>query len=308
MINTNFENSIILISGGSGSWGRELTKQLLGYSPKKIIIFSRGEISQVDMCRKFDNPWLEFVIGDIRDKNALEKVFQKRIDYVFQLAALKHVPICESQPDEAILTNIIGMQNIIDLSVKYKVKRFIDVSTDKAVEPINVYGLTKAIGERLTLQANELTNDTDFICIRGGNVIGTNGSLIPYVIKQIKKENRVRVTNASMTRFFLTIEQAIKLLISATENANRGTISIIDMPSFYISDVIDVLIKHYGNKDTEIEIIGSRRGEKMHEVLVSENDLINYNIIGYTKRLTSEMNLKSAIYFENLLVESRWIH
>ncbi len=303
-MNINFEDSVILICGGSGSWGRELTKQLLEYKPKKIIIYSRGEISQVDMCRQFNNSILEFVIGDIRDKIALEKVYSKGIDYVFQLAALKHVPVCENQPDEAILTNIIGMQNVIDLSIKYKIKRFVDVSTDKAVEPINTYGLTKAIGERLTLKANDLTNSTDFICIRGGNVIGTNGSLIPYVIQQIKKENKVRITDTSMTRFFLTIQQAIQLLITSTKEAERGTINIINMPSFYILDVIYVLIEKYGNKETKIEVIGNRKGEKIHEVLVSENDTV---YIPEAKRISSDCCLLDRAYFKNLLIESGWI-
>jgi UDP-N-acetylglucosamine 4,6-dehydratase/5-epimerase len=307
---TNFKNSIILICGGSGSWGRELTKQLLECQPKKIIIYSRGEISQVDMCRQFNNTILDFVIGDIRDKDSLESVFffylhkGNPIDCVFQLAALKHVPVCEAQPDEAILTNIIGMQNVIDLSIKYAVKRFVDVSTDKAVEPINVYGLTKAIGERLTLKANERTATSDFICIRGGNVIGTNGSLIPYVIQQIKEENRVRITDENMTRFFLTIQQAIKLLITATTEAERGTINIIHMPSFYILDVVNVLIEVYGNVNTQIEIIGARKGEKVHEVLVSENDVAYFP---NAKRVSSEDNLKDRAYLYNLLKESGWI-
>ena len=177
-----FKDKTILIDGGSGSWGNELTTQLLEKEPKKIIIFSRGELAQVNMERKFRNNIIEYVIGDIRDADAVDRLFQRGIDYVFHLAALKHVPVCENQPQEAIKTNINGTINLINAAIKYKVKKFIDVSTDKAVAPTNLYGMTKSVGEKLTIQANNLTNDTDFVCIRGGNVLGSNGSVVPFFI------------------------------------------------------------------------------------------------------------------------------
>ena len=208
-----FTDKTILITGGTGSWGRELTKQLLEfYQPSKVIIFSRGEISQVDMLRKFNDKRLEFVIGDVRDKDAVDAVMRRGVDYVYHLAALKHVPICENQPQEAVQTNITGTKNLINSSILYGVKKFIDVSTDKAVSPINLYGYTKGVGERLSIQANCLTKDTEFICIRGGNVLGTNGSVVPYIIDQIKT-GEVFITDSRMTRFFLTLSQAINLLI-----------------------------------------------------------------------------------------------
>lgn len=266
-----FRDKKILISGGSGSWGRELTKQLLFKNPREIIIFSRGEISRVDMERRFDNPLIRFVNGDIRDKVAVNAVM-KGVDYVFQLAALKHVPICENQPLEAIKTNVIGVQNLIDAAIHYKVKKFIDVSTDKAAEPSNVYGNTKALGERLTIQANCETKDTEFICIRGGNVLGTNGSLVPYVIDQIKTVNRVRVTDERMTRFFITLPEAIELLFMATEMGIGGETYIMNMPSFKIIDLVTLLVNFYGNSETKIDITGIREGEKLHEVLVSDQE------------------------------------
>ena len=267
-----FKDKTILIDGGSGSWGNELTKQLLNKGPKKIIIFSRGELAQVNMQRKFKNDNVEFVIGDIRDYDAVDRLFQRGIDYVFHLAALKHVPVCENQPQEAIKTNINGTINLINAAIKYKVKKFIDVSTDKAVAPTNLYGMTKSVGEKLTIQANNLTEDTDFVCIRGGNVLGSNGSVVPYFIDQIKTQNKVSITDNAMTRFFLTLPEAISLLFQAVENSVGGETFVMNMPSFFIKDLAAVLIIHYGDDTTVIEEIGIREGEKIDEVLISEHE------------------------------------
>lgn len=270
-MNTNFKDSKVFISGGSGSWGKELTKQLLLKSPKEIVIFSRGEISQVEMDRSFCDSRIKYVIGDIRDKEAVFNAMRGS-DYVFQLAALKHVPICENQPREAIKTNIIGVQNVIDAAIYHKVKKFIDVSTDKAADPSNLYGNTKAIGEKLTIQANCITKDTEFICVRGGNVLGTNGSLVPYVIDQIKTTNTVKVTDDRMTRFLITLPEAIELLFMATEWGIGGETYIMNMPSFKIIDLVNLLVNFYGNSETKIDVIGIREGEKLHEVLVTKHE------------------------------------
>jgi FlaA1/EpsC-like NDP-sugar epimerase len=267
-----FKNKVILIDGGSGSWGNELTRQLIEKEPKKIIIFSRGELAQVNMQRKFNDRRIEFIIGDIRDADAVDRLFQRGIDYVFHLAALKHVPVCENQPQEAIKTNINGTINLINSAIKYKVKKFIDVSTDKAVAPTNLYGMTKSVGEKLTIQANNLTTDTNFVCVRGGNVLGSNGSVVPFFINQIKNNNRITITDRTMTRFFLTLSEAISLLFQAVEYSIGGETFVMNMPSFYIDDVAKVLIDYYGNQDTIIEEIGIREGEKIHEVLISEHE------------------------------------
>lgn len=267
-----FKAKTILITGGSGSWGNELTKQLLEMHPKKIIIFSRGELAQVLMQRKFNGSQIEYVIGDVRDANAVDRLFSRGIDIVFHLAALKHVPVCENQPQEAIKTNIDGTTNLINAAIKYKIEKFIDVSTDKAVAPTNLYGFTKAVGEKLAIQANNLTNDTDFVCIRGGNVLGSNGSVVPLFIKQIKTNNKITVTDGSMTRYFLTLSQAIHLLFQAAEESVGGETYVMNMPSFYISDVAKALINHYGNDQTLIEEIGIREGEKTDEELISVHE------------------------------------
>src|SRR5579875_3086147 len=186
-----FDGKICLITGGTGSWGQMLTRRLLLENPKEIRLFSRNEFRQVEMQRAFAGHGnINFVIGDVRDIKAVQEAC-KGVDYVFHLAALKHVPVCEKQPDEAIQTNIVGTQNIIRASIDNGVKKVIDVSTDKAVNPVNFYGMTKAIGEKLILHANELSQDTRFVCIRGGNVLGTNGSVVPFFKSQIAERQEV---------------------------------------------------------------------------------------------------------------------
>jgi FlaA1/EpsC-like NDP-sugar epimerase len=241
--------------------------------PKKIIVFSRGELAQVNMQREFNDPRIKFVIGDVRDIEAIDRVFStENVDYVYALAALKHVPVCENQPQEAIKTNINGMVNLINAAIKCKVKKVIDISSDKAVAPTNLYGFTKAVGEKLTIQANNLTKDTDFVCIRGGNVLGSNGSVVPLFISQIKNKNKITITDGSMTRYFLTLTQAIHLLFQATAESVGGETYVMNMPAFNISDVAKALIEHYGNADTVIEEIGIREGEKMDEELISVHE------------------------------------
>lgn len=266
-----FKNKIILITGGSGSWGNELTKQLLEKTPQKIIILSRGELAQVNMERKFRDDRIQFVIGDVRDYDVINRIC-KGVDYVFHLAALKHVPVCENQPQEAIKTNINGTTNLINACINNNVKKFIDVSSDKAVSPTNLYGMTKAVGEKLTIQANNLTDITDFICIRGGNVLGSNGSVVPHFINQIKTQNKITITDKTMTRFFLTLSEAISILFQAAEYSVGGETYVMNMPSFYIKDLANVLVKYYGNENTIIEEIGIREGEKIHEALISEHE------------------------------------
>ena len=264
----------VLITGGTGSWGRELIRQLLERDVEKIVVFSRGELAQVLTQREFSNdPRIKMVIGDIRDSAAVDRLFAGQdFDYVFHLAALKHVPVCENQPQEAIKTNIQGTTNLVNSAMRYKVKKFIDVSTDKAVSPTNLYGYTKAVGEKLVIQANNLTKDTDFVCIRGGNVLGSNGSVVPLFVEQIKTNNEVTVTVGNMTRYFLTLPEAIGLLFHAAEASVGGETFVMKMPSFYISDLAKVLIRHYGDTSTGIREIGIREGEKLDELLVSEHE------------------------------------
>jgi FlaA1/EpsC-like NDP-sugar epimerase len=265
-----FNNSKIFISGATGSWGQTLTQMLLEeYNVKEIICFSRGELQQVLMQRKFKSDKLKFIIGDIRDYDAV-RFATKGVDYIFHMAALKHVPICEDHPQEAIKTNILGTTNIVNAAIENCVKKVIDVSTDKAVEPLNLYGMTKAVGEKLIIQANGLSEYTKFVCIRGGNVMGSNGSVIPFFIEQIKSGGPITITDLRMTRFFLTLEEAITLLFKAAEDSIGGETFVMNMPACYIRDVADVLMEEYG----VVEVIetGSRPGEKLDEMLISSHD------------------------------------
>lgn len=274
MSNSIFHNAKILITGGTGSWGKTLTRLLLSnYNIEQIVIFSRNELQQVLMEREFGfDSRIKFIIGDVRDADAIDKAM-KKIDLVFHLAALKHVPICEDHPQEAIKTNITGTTNVINAAMTNHVKKVIDVSTDKAVEPLNLYGMTKSIGEKLIIQANDLGSDTKFICIRGGNVMGSNGSVIPFFIKEIQNGGPVRLTDTRMTRFFLTLEQAIHLLFQATEYGQGKETFVMNMPSCKIVDLLTVLMEHYGH--VPVKEIGAKPGEKLHEMLVGhyESDL-----------------------------------
>jgi FlaA1/EpsC-like NDP-sugar epimerase len=257
----------ILCLGGTGSWGYELTRELLSDpNVSSVTIFSRNEFNQVKMQRVFNDERLTFIIGDVRDYDAVFGACFRQ-DTVYLLSAIKHVPICEDQPDEAIKTNIIGTQNVIKACIAQKVTKVIDVSSDKAAAPNNLYGMTKAVGEKLILSANRYSS-TRFKCIRGGNVLGSNGSVCQLFIDQIKKDNRVTITSKEMSRYFLTLPQAIRLLITSCEF--DADMLVMKMPSCRIYDLAIVLIKHYGNKDTQIVETGVRPGEKLHELLVTE--------------------------------------
>lgn len=265
-----YEDKTVLITGGTGSWGHELTRQLLQKKVGKIIIFSRGELAQVEMKRRFSDERLHFRIGDVRDRTEVYDVMDG-VNYVFHLAALKHVPVCEENPFEAIKTNIRGVENICAAAWTGGVEKVIDVSTDKAVEPINLYGMTKAVGERLMTYANKVAQ-TKFICIRGGNAIGSNGSAIPLFISQIKERNRITLTDKRMTRYFMTLQDAVGLIFKGAEIGVGGETFVMRMPAFYMRTIAEVLATEYGNKDTEIVETGIRPGEKLNEVLVSKNE------------------------------------
>ena len=270
-----FTDKVILITGGTGSWGHELVKQLLREDVKEIRIYSRNESNQFLMKQEFDNhPKLHFIIGDIKEKECLIEAC-KNVDYVFHLAALKHVPVCEDQPLEAIKTNAIGTQNVIEAAIACNVHKVVYISTDKASDPSNIYGLSKAMGEKLIIHANTLQSNTKFVCIRGGNVLGTNGSVIHVFRKQIKEKQTVGITDLNMTRFFLTVQDAIKLVFKATYESFGGETFVMQMPTCKITDLAEVLIEHSNVKNVKMEILGIRPGEKVHELLLSKHESAN---------------------------------
>src|SRR3989344_205834 len=267
------DRKVILITGGTGSWGKELVSQLLQMKPgpREIRIYSRGEHKQVEMKREVRSAKCKFIIGDVRDKNILN-FSMVGVDTVFHLAALKHVDVVEDNPWEAVLTNIYGTQNIIETAILNKVNLVVDVSTDKAVDAYSLYGVTKACGEKLMINANKLISNTKFICIRGGNVLGTNGSVVPLFKEQIQKFNEITITDPDMTRFLMNTREAIGLIFIAMEKNRGGEIFVLNMPAATIQVIGESMIDLFGNKKTKVKIIGPRQGEKKHELLISKNE------------------------------------
>jgi UDP-N-acetylglucosamine 4,6-dehydratase len=274
--------SSILVTGGTGSIGYELITQLLSYNPKKIVIYTRNESAQVAMKQTFNDARLSFCIGDIRDKEALFKACEG-IDYVFHLAALKHVPICEEQPIEALKTNVGGTQNVIDAALHNGVKKVINMSTDKAADPSNFYGTTKAIGEKMMILSNNLNTNTKMICVRGGNILGTSGSVLHLFMKQIQENNQVGITDKRMVRFFMTLQEVTGLLIKAAIEGIGGEIFIMAMPACKIIDLAEVMIEMSGKKNVGIIEHGIRPGEKLNELLISEYE--SQNALQYNEQL-----------------------
>jgi FlaA1/EpsC-like NDP-sugar epimerase len=268
-----FNGSRVLVTGATGSWGQVLVDKLLHiYGAREVVCYSRNEIKQVEMKRRFNSSRLRFTVGCVRDLEALRSAC-RGVDYVFHLAALKHVPVCEDQPLEAIKTNIDGTRNIITAAIENGVKRVVDVSSDKAVESVNLYGMTKAVGEKLIIQANELSDHTRFVCIRGGNVMGSSGSVIPYFIERLRDGNPLTITDRRMTRFFLTLDDAVGLLFKASQNSIGGETFVMNMPACYITDLAEVLMDQLGR--VEVVETGIRPGEKLDEILISRHEAGN---------------------------------
>lgn len=271
----SYRKKTILITGGTGSWGTELTRQLLAaHHPAEIRIYSRGEFAQVRLRRQLnDNPRLKFIIGDIRDYDRLRAACEG-VDVIFHLAALKHVPVCEENPYEAVKTNVLGTQHVIDAAIQKGVAWVLDVSSDKAVDPLNLYGTTKSVGEKLIVAANTLTTRTSFVCFRAGNVLGTNGSVVPLFRSQILRKNAVTLTDPGMTRFFGNLNNIISKLLPVLGLSRRGEILVLNMAALRIGDLAEVMATELGNASTRRVTIGVRPGEKTHEVLISQEELV----------------------------------
>ena len=265
-------NKTILITGGTGSFGKCFTKYVLThYEPKKIIIYSRDEFKQFMMQNEFKEyaSKLRFFIGDVRDKERLYRAFEG-VDYVIHAAAMKQVPACEYNPNEAIKTNIHGAQNIIDAALDCGVKKVVALSTDKAVNPVNLYGGTKLVSDKLFIAANAYagTKDVCFSIVRYGNVAGSRGSVIPFFHKLIQNgATELPITDYRMTRFWISLEEGVKLVIKALEEAKGGETFISKIPSFKITDLAQAMLP--GCKMPEV---GIREGEKLHEIMVTVED------------------------------------
>ena len=275
-----FENKIILVTGGVGSIGSKVVEGLLNYNPKQIRIFDNRETEEFAMQNNMaQHPNLRFLIGDVRDKNRL-KIAMENVDMVFHAAALKHVPGCEYNPFEAVKTNVYGTQNVIDCALENNVERVINISTDKVTNAINTLGATKLLAERLITTARHYHGGkrTLFCSVRFGNVLKSRGSVIEIFEEQIKNGNHITITNHNMTRFFISVQQAVNLVFKATELMQGGEIFILKMPAIKLQDLAEVMIEElaprYNKKPDQIQskIVGVRLGERMYEDLMTEEE------------------------------------
>lgn len=269
-----FDGKKILITGGTGSLGRALTKRLLKTDVSTIRIFSRNESNQVTMESELHDKRLRFLIGDVREKERLITALED-VDIVFHAAALKHVPVIEYNPFESIKTNVIGSQNVIDACLQQDVETAICISTDKAVSPLNTYGASKLLMEKLFVTANNYLNRakhrTKFLAVRYGNVVGSSGSVIPKFIEQVKAKKAITITDPKMTRFSITMDQALDLIVDAASSGKESEIYIPKLKAYSITDVkvaLFELLSHTGE-----EIVGIRPGEKLHEILINKDEM-----------------------------------
>ena len=297
----------VLITGGTGSLGIALTKRLLQENVDTIRIFSRNENKQLEMDSKFHDDRLRFLLGDVRDYNRLTRAFED-IDIVFHAAALKHVPIIEYNPFEAIKTNVIGSQNVIDACLEEDVEKAICVGTDKAVSPLNTYGATKLLMEKLFITASNYLkkerHKTKFIALRYGNVLGSSGSVIPKFINQIKNNEKITITNSNMTRFSISIDEALDFILKATEIGKGSEIFVPKLRAYSLMDVKDALFDLLGKTDEQI--VGIRPGEKLHEILINKDEM-NYCWEYQEMYMILDPSLRRFISLTNELPEKKKI-
>jgi len=295
----NLKGKTILITGGTGSFGQEYLKKIVKHDYYEIRIFSRDELKQELMRNELNNPKVKFYLGDVRHRGSVSRVM-KNVDLVFHAAALKQVPSCEFFPMEAVLTNIIGSNNVIEEAIKHKVKKVVCLSTDKAVYPINAMGMSKALMEKIAqaISINLKDNDDTIIsCVRYGNVMFSRGSVIPLFVKQIKGNKPITITEPSMTRFMLTLESAIDLVMFALNYAKQGNIFIKKAPACTIIDLATAL-KNIFNSNVPIKKIGIRHGEKIFETLASIEELRKAEDMGdYFRVKMDDRDLNYHKYF-----------
>jgi UDP-N-acetylglucosamine 4,6-dehydratase len=265
----NWSDKVILVTGGTGSFGKKFVEIMLEeYHPSKLIVFSRDELKQHEMrVNGFDHPSMRYFIGDVRDVDRLRRAMHG-VDIVVHAAALKQVPACEYNPMEAVKTNILGSSNVVDAALDAGVKKVLALSTDKAVNPVNLYGATKLAAEKLFVQSNAYAGGmaTRFSCVRYGNVVGSRGSVVPIFLQQ-RSNGRLTVTDQRMTRFWLTLEQGVRFVIRRIEQMRGGEVFVPKIPSMNLADLAKAIAP-----EAQLEFVGIRPGEKLHEVLISEDE------------------------------------
>ena len=283
-----FKDKVLLITGGTGSFGNAVLKRFLNSDLKEIRIFSRDEKKQDDMRKKYSNDKLKFYIGDVRDAHSVQEAM-KGVDYVFHAAALKQVPSCEFFPLQAVQTNVIGTGNVLDAAIENNVKKVIVLSTDKAAYPINAMGMSKALMEKVAVaKGRNVGENGTIICrTRYGNVMGSRGSVIPLFRKQIKEGNPLTITNPEMTRFMMTLNDAVDLVIYAFEHGKQGDLFVQKAPAATIETLAQAVCK-MENVEENIKHIGTRHGEKLYEVLVTKEEMLNAEDLGNYFRIAAD--------------------
>ena len=282
-----FDDKILLITGGTGSFGNAVLNRFLDSNIREIRIFSRDEKKQDDMRRKLLTNKVKYFIGDVRDYNSIDIAMQG-VDYVFHAAALKQVPSCEFFPLEAVKTNVVGASNVLDAAIRNKVKRVVVLSTDKAVYPINAMGMSKALMEKVMVAKSRSSSDTVLCGTRYGNVMASRGSVIPLFISQLKNNIPISITDPNMTRFMMTLEDAVDLVLFAFKNAKPGDMFVQKAPGATIETLAAALKKLYQKPDHPIKIIGTRHGEKLYETLVNREEMMKAQDMGEYFRIPSD--------------------
>lgn len=281
-----FNNKILLITGGTGSFGNAILKRFMNTDIKEIRIFSRDEKKQDDMRHELQNPKVKFYIGDVRDKRSVDGAM-KNVDYIFHAAALKQVPSCEFFPIQAVQTNVYGTENVLDSAIQHGVKNIIVLSTDKACYPINAMGISKAMMEKVAIAKARSLGDnaqTTICCTRYGNVMASRGSVIPLWIDQLKSGKDITITDPNMTRFMMTLDDAVDLVLYAFEHGKNGDLFVQKAPAATLELLADSLINLYNSK-SEIRIIGTRHGEKLYESLVTREEMSKAENMGNYYRI-----------------------
>lgn len=292
-----FDNKTLLVTGGTGSFGHNFIRLVLAqYNPKRVIVYSRDEKKQHDMRLDIDDPRLEFVIGDIRNSQQIARAM-RGVNFVFHAAALKQVPSCEFFPMEAVLTNVIGTQNVLDAAEQNDVEKLVVLSTDKAVYPINAMGQTKALMEKITLaRAKDYNTSVVFCGVRYGNVMYSRGSVIPLFVNQIKSGKPLTLTDPDMTRLLLPLSEAVKLVVFAMENGQPGDIFVRKAIAATVGTLAEGMLRLFG-ANNPIDIVGVRAGEKKHEILVSAEELSRAEDCGNYYRVHSDRERNYEQYF-----------
>lgn len=306
-----FKNKILLITGGTGSFGNAVLRNFLNTDIKEIRIFSRDELKQDDMRKKYNHEKLKFYLGDVRDVNSLEDAM-KGVNFVFHAAALKQVPSCEFYPMQAVQTNVLGTENVLNTAIKVGVSKVIVLSTDKAVYPINAMGISKAMMEKVAVaKSRNLGSEITICCTRYGNVMASRGSVIPLFIEQIRNNKEITITDPNMTRFMMNLDDAVDLVMFAFEHGSNGDIFVQKAPAATIELLANSLKKLLNRPKHIVKIIGTRHGEKLYETLLTREEMVNaVDMDNYYRIPSDTRDLNYNQFFEDgeVIIEAEDYH